>query len=180
MKFFSTLKAERCLSQLLSEPDAGSPAARKALASLQGVGAEAIPRIIDAIGTADKSHSGALITLLASLLDDQSFEHYAAGLAHPNKQSVAGVTRALALAGTYDTNRLLALLGNDDVFKPALIEILGIVRKRLNSRELLRRAYELQPSEKAAIFKIIADIAGPELVPDLIARLDGKDPSVRL
>jgi HEAT repeat protein/tRNA A-37 threonylcarbamoyl transferase component Bud32 len=180
MKFFSTLKAERCLSQLLSEPDAGSPAARKALASLQGVGAEAIPKIIDAIGTADKSHSGALVTLLASLLDDQSFEYYAAGLAHPNKQSVAGVTRALALAGTYDTNRLLALLGNDDVFKPALIEILGIVRKRLNSRELLSRAYDLQPSEKAAIFKIIADIAGPELVPDLIARLDGKDPSVRL
>jgi HEAT repeat protein/tRNA A-37 threonylcarbamoyl transferase component Bud32 len=180
MKFFSTLKAERCLSQLLLEPDPGSPAARKALAGLQGVGATAIPNIIDAIGTADKSHTGALITLLASLLNDESFDYYAAGLGHQNKQSVAGVTKALAMAGTYDTNRLLALLGNDEVFKPALIEILGIVRKRLNSRELLSRAYDLQPSEKAAVFKIIADIAGPELVPDLIARLDGKDPAVRL
>jgi len=180
MKFFSTLKAERSLSQLLLEPDPGSPAARKALASLQGVGPTAIPAIIDAIGTADKTHTNALITLLASLLNDESFEYYAAGLGHQNKQSVAGVTKALAMSGTYDTNRLLALLGNDEVFKPALIEILGIVRKRLNSRELLSRAYDLQPSEKAAVFKIIADIAGPELVPDLIARLDGKDPAVRL
>ncbi len=180
MKFFSTLKAERCLSQLVSETDPGSPAARKALESLRGVGAAAIPKIIDAFATADKTHTGALVTLLASLLDDQSFPHYAAGLGHPNKQCVAGVTKALAISGTYDTNRLLELLGKDDIFKPALIEILGIVRKRLNSRELLSRAYDLQPSEKAAVFKIISDIAGPELVPDLIARLDGKDPSVRL
>jgi hypothetical protein len=172
MKFFSTLKAERCLTQLLSEPDPGSPTSRKALESLQRIGADAIPKIIDAFATADKTHSGALITLLASLLDDESFPHYATGLGHPNKQCVAAVTKALAIAGTYDTNRLLELLGKDEVFKPALIEILGIVRKRLNSRELLSRAYDLQPSEKVTIFKIIADIAAPELVPDLIARLE--------
>jgi len=180
MKFFSTLKAERCLTQLLSERDPGSPAARKALESLQAIGAAAIPKVIDAFATADKAHSSALTTLLASLLDDQTFPHYAAGLSHPNKQCVAGVTKALAISATYDTNRLLELLGKDDVFKPALIEILGLVRRRLNSRELLRRAYDLEPSEKSAVFKIIGDIAGPELVPDLIARLEGKDPSVRL
>ncbi len=180
MKFFSTLKAERCLTQLLSEPDPGSPASRKALESLHRIGADAIPNVIDAFATADKTHSGALITLLASLLDDGSFPHYATGLGHPNKQCVAAVTKALAISGTYDTNRLLELLGKDEVFKPALIEILGIVRKRLNSRELLSRAYDLQPNEKTAVFKIIGDIAGPELVPDLIARLEGKDASVRL
>jgi serine/threonine-protein kinase len=180
MKFFSTLKAERCLSQLLSERDSGSPAARKAIEGLQGIGDAAVPKIIDAFALADKAHSGALVTLLAALLDDRTFPHYAAGLGHANKQCVAGVTKALAISANYDTNRLLELLGKEDVFKPALIEILGIVRKRLNARELLRRAYDLEPSEKAAVFKIIGDIAGPELVPDLIARLEGKDPSVRL
>ncbi len=180
MKFFSTMKAERCLTLLLSERDAASPEARKALESLRNIGGAAIPRVIDAFATADKEHSGALVTLLATLLDDNTFPLYADGLGHSNKLCVAGVTKALTISGSYDTNKLMELLGKEQVFKPALIEILGVVRKRLNARELLKRAYELEPREKAAIFKIIGDIAGPELVPDLIARVEGKDPSVRL
>ena len=180
MKFFSTMKAERCLTQLLSERDAHSSEARKALDSLQGIGRTAIPRVIDAFATADKEHSGALVTLLASLLDDTSFPLYADGLSHSNKLCVAGVTKALGISGSYDPNKLMDLLGKDIVSKPALIEILGLLRKRLNARELLKQAYELEPREKSAVFKIIGDIAGPDLVPDLIARVEGKDPSVRL
>ena len=41
MKFFSTLKAERCLTQLLSERDPGTPEGRKALESLRSIGASA-------------------------------------------------------------------------------------------------------------------------------------------
>lgn len=180
MKFFSTLKAERCLTQLLSERDPGGSEARKALDSLRSIGGTAIPRVIDAFATADKEHSGALVTLLSSLLDDKTFPLYAEGLGHSNRLCVVGVTKALAISTNYDTNKLMELLGKEHVFKPALIEILGIVRKRLNARELLKRAYDLEPREKAAIFKIIGDIAGPDLVPDLIARVEGKDPSVRL
>jgi len=180
MKFFSTLKAERCLTQLLAARDVASPEARKALETLEGIGAPAIPKVIDAFATASKDQAGSLVTLLASQLDDASFPLFAAGLAHGDKQSVAGVTKALAISASYDANRLTELLGRPEVFKPALIEILGVVRKRLNARDLLKRAYDLEPREKAAVFKIIRDIAGPELIPDLIARVEGKDPSVRL
>ena len=180
MKLFTTLRAERCLTQLLSEPDTNSSEARKAVDGLRNIGGTAIPRVIDAFAAADKEHSGALVTLLATLLDDNTFPLYADGLGHSNKVCVAGVTKVLAISSSYDTNRLMELLGKEHVFKPALIEILGVVRKRLNASELLKRAYQLEPREKAAVFKIIADIAGPDLVPDLIARVDGKDPSVRL
>ncbi len=180
MKFFSTMKAERCLTQLLAERDAHSSAARKALDSLQGIGRPAIPGVIDAFATADEEHSGGLVTLLAWLLDDTTFPLYADGLRHSNKLCVAGVTKALALSGSYDTNKLIELLGTDKVSKPALIELLGLVRKSLNAKELLKHAYELEPRDKSAVFKIIGDIAGPELVPDLIARVEGKNPSVRL
>jgi len=180
MKFFSTLKAERCLTQLLSERDPSSPEGKKALESLRSIGPSAIPKVIDAFATADKEHSGAMVTLLASMLDDKTFPLFTAGLGHTDKLCVAGVTKALAISGNYDTHRLTELLGKPEIFKPALIEILGIVRKRLNARELLKRAYDLEPREKAAVFKIIGDIAGPDLVPDLIARVEGKDPSVRL
>ena len=180
MKFFSSLKAERCLTQLLSEREAGSPGARKALDNLRDTGAAAIPRIIDAFATADKEQSGAFVTLLASMLDEKTFPLYAEGLAHANRLCVTGVTKALAISATYDSNKLLELLGREDIFKPALIEILSVVRKRLNAKELLKRAYDLEPREKSAIFKIIADIATADLIPDLIARVEGKDPSVRL
>lgn len=180
MKFLSTIKAERCLTQLFAARDAGSKEARQALESLQSIGPVAIPKIIDSFASADKDQREALVTLLAAMLNDKTFPLYAEGLGHANKDCVAGVAKALAISGSYDTNQLLDLLGKDNVVKPALIEVLGIVRKRLNSRELLRRSYDLEPREKTAVFKIIRDIASPELVPDLVARVEGKDPSVRL
>ncbi len=180
MKFLSTIRAERCLAQLFAARDPGSKEARQALESLFNIGPVAIPKIIDSFAAADKEQREALVTLLASMLNDKTFPLYAAGLGHTSKDCVAGVAKALTISGNYDTNQLLDLLGKDNVVKPALIEVLGIVRKRLNARELLRRAYDLEPREKAAVFKIIRDIASAELVPDLVARVEGKDPSVRL
>ena len=49
MKFFSTLKAERCLAQLMEQPDPGTPDARKALDALRSIGPNAIPKILDAL-----------------------------------------------------------------------------------------------------------------------------------
>lgn len=180
MKFLSTLKADRCLTQLLAERDPGSPEARKALENLRNIGPSAVPRIIDAFATADKDQRGALVTILASYLDDKTFPLFADGLSHANPQCVSGVAKALAISGAYDTTRLIELLGRESVFKPALIEVLSVVRSRLNARELLRRAYDLEPREKTAVFRIISDIASQDLVPDLVSRVEGKDPSVRL
>lgn len=180
MKFFSTLKAERCLAQFLAAKDPADPPARKALEGLEATGAAAVPAIIESLASAAKEQTGPLVTLLASLVDDRSFPLFAKGLGHGNKVCVAGVAKALAIASSYDPNRLVDLLGQPDVSKPALIEILGSIRRRLNARDLLRRAYDLEPREKSAVFKIIGDIATPDLIPDLVARIEGKDPSVRL
>ena len=46
--------------------------------------------------------------------------------------------------------------------------------------ELLRRAYELEPKEKSALFAIIDEIVTEDMVPDLIARMGGKDPAVKI
>ena len=37
----------------------------------------------------------------------------------------------------------------------------------------------MQPSEKAAVFKLIDEVTTEEMVPDLLARIDGKDPLVK-
>jgi len=77
-------------------------------------------------------------------------------------------------------NKLVELLGNDGISKPALIEVMRSKKDRLNVSQLLSRAYDLEPREKAALFKIIGDAATDATVPDLLARIQGKDYAVRV
>ena len=114
MKFLSTLKAERCLTQLSTLHGSESPEAHKALESLRAIGADAAPAVIDALGSVDKELAGALITVLASYLNDKTFPLFVKGLGHSNQQCINGVAKALAISTSYDTNKLLDLLGRDD------------------------------------------------------------------
>lgn len=180
MKFISTLKAERSIAQLLAERDLQTPNARKALDSLRKLGADAVPKLIDAFATADRDHLTALVQTLSATVSDRTLGDVIAGLGHSNARCVAGTASALASATNFDANQLLDLLGRDNVSVPAVIDVLRANQNRLNPRELLRRAYDLEPREKSAVFRIIADIATPDLVPDLVSRLEGKDPAVRV
>jgi serine/threonine-protein kinase len=180
MKFISTLKAERSIAQLLAERDVQAPEARKAIESLRKLGPTVIPKLIDAFATAEKDHMSALVQTLSAQVNPQTLKEIAAGLGHSNARCVGATASALAASANYDPNQLLEFLGREDISVSALIDVLRATKQRLNTRELLRRAYELEPREKAAVFKIIADIATPDLIPDLINRLEGKDPSVRV
>ena len=180
MNFISSLKAERCITQLLTQRDVNTPESRKALESLRKLGPSVIPKLIDAFATAEKEQSQALIQTLGSQITDKTFREVAAGLGHSNQRSVAGVVAALGATTTYDANQLIELLGREDVSVPAVIDALRANKRRLNPRELLRRSYDLEPREKSAVFKIIAEIATEELVPDLIGRLQGKDTGVKV
>lgn len=180
MKFISTLKAERSIAQLLAERDMQAPVARKAMESLHKIGATAIPKLIEAFASADKDQVPALVQTLASQVNDRTLKEVVAGLSQGNARCVSGAAAALAAASDYDPNGLLVYLGRDDISVSALIDVLRTIRTRLNARELLRRAYDLEPRENAAVFRIIAEIATADLVPDLLNRLEGKDPSVRV
>ena len=53
-------------------------------------------------------------------------------------------------------------------------------KARFGVRELLQVAYAQDPNEKAALFRVIGDIADEGTVPELIARMEGKDPIARV
>ncbi|MGI9330256.1 MAG: HEAT repeat domain-containing protein [Gammaproteobacteria bacterium] len=180
MKFLNTLKAERSIAQLLEEPDISSAGARKAAETLKNAGPGAIPKVIDALAVADKSQSTVLMDALTTQLTDKTFPQFADGLRHDNSRCVTGVAYALSNSGTYDTTQLLALLGEEGVSTPAIIDVLRIKKDRLGVSQLLQCAYTLEPREKAALFKIVSEIATDANVPDLISRLSGKDLAVRI
>ena len=81
---------------------------------------------------------------------------------------------------SYNANGLLEFFDDDEVSKAALIEVLRVHKDDLSVHDLLRRAYECEPKEKAAIFKIIKETIKPEIFPDLIARMGGKDPIIKI
>jgi len=180
MKFLSSMRAERSIAQFLGESDVDAPAAKKAADSLRKLGSGAIAPVIDALATADKAQTSVLLETLSANLDDDSFRQFAAGLGHSDQRCISGVAWALAHSTGYNVNRLVDLLGDEGVSKPAVIDVLRAKKDRVNTTALLRRAYDLEPREKAAVFKIVGEGATEATVPDLLSRIEGKDTAVRI
>jgi len=180
MKFISSYRAERSIAQFLEAPNIDAPVAKKAAAVLKKLGSGAIPSVIEALATADKQQTTILVETLCEQLNDSTFPFFVEGLGHSDQRCVAGVAWALSATNSYNVNLLVSLLSNEEISKPAVIDILGAKKQQLNVSSLLRSVYDLGPREKEAMFKIIAEAATEEAIPDLIARLEGKDPAIRV
>src|SRR5690606_17541423 len=180
MNFLIALQADRRISQIRNEADPTSPAAKKAPEKLRKLGNGAVPKILEAIASADKRQTVEYVELLASLVNDKTLPVIARGLADPDPRTVKGTAWALSTSRRFNINRLVDMLGEDDYSKSAIIEVLTAHKERLNVRQLLGQVYYLPPNEKGALFKLLEEIATPELVPDLLTRLDGKDPIVKM
>ena len=180
MSFLASFRSDQVLAQLVAQPDAASPAAQKLVDKLKKAGSRAVPKIIDALALSDKTHTMVLVDILGELVNDKNLDMYREGLADGNERVVSGTAWALSSSTAYNPNSLLDFFDDDEVSKAALIEVLRVHKQDLSVHELLRRAYECETKEKAAIFKIIEEIIKPEMVPDLIARMGGKDPVIKM
>ncbi|MCH8865946.1 MAG: HEAT repeat domain-containing protein [Proteobacteria bacterium] len=146
---------------------------------MKKLGPKVIPRAIDALALSDKSHTMVFVDILSSLLNDKTLDAYRDGLSDGNDRVVSGTSWALSSNTGYNANNLLAFFADPEVSKPALIEVLRVHKEDLSIHDLLQCAYELEPKESAAIFKIIGDMIRPEMIPDIIARMGGKDPYIK-
>jgi HEAT repeat protein/tRNA A-37 threonylcarbamoyl transferase component Bud32 len=180
MGLLGGFRSEQLISQLISETDPTSPSALKLVERLKKLGPKVIPKVIDALAMSDKSHTMAFVDILASQVNDKTLKFYRDGLADGGERVVKGTAWALSSSHNYNPNALLDFFEDPEVSKPALIEVLGVHKKDLSVHELLQRAYEMEPKEKAAIFKIIEEAVSADMIPDLIARMGGKDPGIKI
>ena len=137
------------------------------------------PKILEALASSDKRQTVEYVELLSTLTSDKTLPLITRGLADGDPRTVSGTAWALSSNKRFNVNRLVDLLGEDEYSKAAIVEVLQAHKDRLNIRQLLAQIYFLQPSEKAAVFKLIDEVTTEEMVPDLLARLDGKDPLVK-
>ncbi len=180
MSFLASFRSDQVLTRLISEPDPASENAQKLVGKLKAAGNRAIPKIIDALALSDKSHTMVLVDILGSMVNDKNLYLYREGLADGNERVVSGTAWALSSSTDYNANALLEFFDDEEISKPALIEVLRVHKDDLSVHELLQRAYDCEPREKAAIFRIIEETINPDMVPDLIARMGGKDPVIKV
>ena len=180
MSILGSFRADQLISQLAAESDTSSRTALKLTERLKAIGPKVIPKAIDALAMSDKSHTMLFVDILASQVSDKTLKFYREGLADGGERVVSGTAWALSSSNNYNANDLLNFFEDSEVSKPALIEVLKIHKKSLNIHDLLQRAYKLQPKEKAALFGIIEDVVSEDMVPDLIARMGGKDPVMKV
>jgi serine/threonine-protein kinase len=180
MGFLSAFRADRLIAEIRESGDPESPTARKALERLKGLGGSAIEPILAAMSTADKRETVAFVDVLIALTDNKTFPRLAQALAEENSRTVAGVAWALASARNYSPTLLLDLLGNPAISRPALFSVIGAQRNRLTVRDMLNAAYTQESNEKAALFRIIGEMADESSLDELLARVEGKDPIGRV
>ncbi|MGI9270451.1 MAG: HEAT repeat domain-containing protein [Woeseiaceae bacterium] len=180
MALLGSFRADQLISQLAAEPKPDSSSAQRLVNRLKKIGPKVIPKAIDALALSDKSHTMVFVDILASQVSDKTLLAYREGLADGNERVVSGTSWALSSSTNYNANNLLDFFDDPEVSKHALIEVLRVHKQDLSVHELLQRAYELDPKESEAVFKIIEETIRPEMVPDLVARMGGKDPYIKM
>jgi HEAT repeat protein/tRNA A-37 threonylcarbamoyl transferase component Bud32 len=180
MSFFTNLRADRLVSEIRSGTGPNDPGVQKAAAKLKDLGPGAIDAVLAALPEADKNITVVMVDVLSSLISAKTFPRFLRGLVEGSPRVIAGISWALTTSRNFPPGLLLEALGQPGVSKSALLEIVAAQKTRFNVRELLGVAYQQEPNEKAALFRVIGEIADANAVPELIGRLHGKDAIARV
>ncbi|HLA71892.1 MAG TPA: HEAT repeat domain-containing protein [Steroidobacteraceae bacterium] len=180
MSFFTNIRADRFITELKEATDVAAPQTQKAIAKLRDLGAGAIEPVTAALADADKIATVAYIEVLTGLVNQKTFPKFIESMVTGSPRVVAGVAWALSSSRAYPPTMLLDALGTEGIAKSALLDVITAHRARLSVRELLAAAYKQEANEKAALFRIMGELATDNDLPELVGRLNGKDPVARL
>src|SRR6185295_11144830 len=180
MSFFTNIRADRFITELKEATDVAAPSTQKAIAKLRELGPGAIEPVTAALADADKIATVAYIEVLTGLVNQKTFPKFIESMVTGSPRVVAGVAWALSSSRAYPPTMLLDALGTEGVAKSALLDVITAHRTRLSVREILAAAYKQDANEKAALFRILGELAVDNDLPELIGRLKGKDPVARL
>src|ERR1700753_3035771 len=180
MSFFTNLRADRLITEIRSSSDQSSPVLQKGVARLKALGPGAIDPVFAALPDASKTATIAFVEVLAGLVSQKTFPQFIKGLIEGSAKVIAGISWALTSNRNYPPHLLIEALNTPGISKPAILEVILAQKTRFGVRELLGAAYQQEPNEKAALFRIIGEIADASAVPELVGRIGGKDPIARV
>ena len=152
---------------------------QKNLAKLQKIANKAIPKLADRLDGANQEQAISIIKILSDLATVKNAEYFKTLFSHQSNQVRDGVVEALSKSPDVDPNRFVDLFEKQNASKPMIISLLTAQKQKVNGSKLLRYAYKLEHNDQAALFKLLETIAGDTIVPELVNRVDTKDPIIR-
>ena len=167
MSFFTNIRADRFITELKTATDVAAPATQKAIAKLRELGPGAIEPVTAALADADKIATVAYIEVLTGLVNQKTFPKFIESMVTGSPRVVAGVAWALSSSRAYPPTMLLDALSTEGVAKSALLDVITAHRSRLSVREILAAAYKQEANEKAALFRILGELATDNDLPEL-------------
>ena len=141
MSFLTNLRADRLIADIKAAGSSGDADPSKALEKLSRLGPSAIPRIVDALASADRQETAGFVNVLASLIDNKSLPIVITGLSEGNQRASSAIVAALSAARGYTPQLLLPLLDDPKMPRGPIVSVLGAQKSKLGARDLLTRAY---------------------------------------
>jgi len=169
------VRAGRLISRLDRLYDLDDPEGKKVIENFRSLGGPAVKKLVDALEGADKPGSRQIAEILSRIVSDKSLDQAVKGLGSDNQKVVNSVAWALGHGRRFNPNRLLDYLKKPALPKAPLCEALARQKDRLDVRRVLIQAYQEDSTEKAILFRIVAEAATENDIPELISRLTGKD-----
>jgi len=180
VSFLTNIRADKSITELKSAKDLAAPETQKAIAKLRGLGAGVIAPVAAALDEADKVATLAFIEVLSGIVSQKTFPEFLRLMVESSPRVVSGVAWALSSSRNYPPHLILEALTVEGISKSSVMDVILAQKSRFTVRELLTAAYQQQPNEKAALFRVIGEMADADHVPELIGRMQGKDPVARL
>ncbi|MBK6597394.1 MAG: HEAT repeat domain-containing protein [Proteobacteria bacterium] len=180
MSFLTNIRADKSITEIKSAKDIAAPSTQKAIAKLRGLGAGVIPSVAAALDEADKVATLGFIEVLSGIVNQKTLPEFFRLMVEGSPRVVSGVAWALSSSRNYPPHLLLEALSVEGISKSSVMDVILAQKSRFTVRELLTAAYQQQPNEKAALFRVIGEMASDEHVAELIGRMQGKDPIARL
>ena len=101
MNLITAYQADRLIAQIREEADPSSPGGKKLFDKLGKLGTGAIPKILDALASADKRQTVEYVEVLSSLISEKTLPLITRGLADSDPREDAASSRTMfASAGS--------------------------------------------------------------------------------
>ena len=152
---------------------------QKNLAKLQKIANKAIPKLAGRLDSVNQEQVKNIVMVLSDLASSKNTEYFKLLFSHPSNRVRSGVFQALSKSTEIEPNRFVDLFEKQSASKSMLIGFLTVKKKQVNGSKLLRYAYKLEHNDQAALFKLLEAVADDTIVPELVNRLDTKDPKIR-
>ncbi len=178
MGVLGAIRIDGTIDQIISQGGSGSDYP-KDLAKLTKMANKAVPKLAERLDGANQEQAKHIIQILSDLASIKTLEVFKALFSHQSNLVRDGVLEALSKSSEIDPNRFVDLFEKQSASKPMLISYLTAQKQKVNGTKLLRYAYKLEHNDQAALFKLLESIANDTIVPELVNRVDTKDPIIR-